>query len=214
EATRPDHQFWDEFLPQQQHELVEQEVQHQFYPARDNVPPSLVWTFVDATANLSDLQPPPFGLRFNAHYGEPIVVRIHNNLPVENHGFGINQTSTHLHNGHTASESDGGPTHFYDAGLFKDFHYLNVRAGFASNVLTSALNGRTVRGDVRETMSFLWFHDHRFSFTAQNVHKGLVGFYTLFSDDIALDTGKETTGLMLPSGEFDIPMVFIDRTFD
>jgi FtsP/CotA-like multicopper oxidase with cupredoxin domain len=215
EAARPDHQFWDQFLPKKQLELVEREVQHQFYPAVDGVPASPVWTFVDATATTPSNAEVPFGLRINAGYGEPMVVRVHNALPSENHGFGINQTSTHLHNGHTASESDGGPTHFYDAGLFKDNHYLNVRAGFASNVPSSALNGGpTVQGDVRETMSFLWFHDHRFSFTAQNVHKGLVGFYTLFSSDIGLDTGDETTGLRLPSGEFDIPMVFIDRTFD
>jgi FtsP/CotA-like multicopper oxidase with cupredoxin domain len=128
--------------------------------------------------------------------------------------FGINQTSTHLHNGHTASESDGGPIQFYDFGQFKDFHYANARAGFSNTHPTSSLNGRMVIGDVHETMSFLWFHDHRFDFTAQNVYKGLVSFYTLFSDDIALDTGDETTGLRLPSGLYDIPMIFADKVFD
>src|SRR5262249_5094734 len=133
-APRPDHQFFAQFPPQKEYELFEREVQYQFYPAVDRVPTSPVWTFLDANAPEPDpAHPAPLGLRFNARYGEPIVVRIHNDLPANNHGFGINQTSTHLHNGHTASESDGGPTHFYDAGLFKDFHYLNVRAGFASN---------------------------------------------------------------------------------
>jgi FtsP/CotA-like multicopper oxidase with cupredoxin domain len=211
EARTEDHQFFDQFPPQQEHEYVEREIQHQFFPVIDGVPTSPVWTFVDATRN--DVVP-PLGLRVNASYGVPLVIRIHNALPAENHGFGINQTTTHLHNGHTASESDGGPVRFFDAGHFFDYHYLNVRAGFASNVLTSALNGHTVQGDVHETMSFLWFHDHRFGFTSQNVHKGLVGFYTLFSADVALDTGDETTGLRLPSGDFDIPMVLIDRTFD
>src|SRR5262249_21133750 len=158
--------------------------------------PSTIWTFCDSD---DPTQNPTGPLRIKAHYGEPIVVRNHNVLPEENNGFGINQTSTHLHNGHTASESDGGPTHFYDAKLFKDYHYPNVRAGFASSHPTSKLtdNGPEVRGDVRETLSFLWFHDHRFDFTAQNVYKGLVGLYTLFSDDIGLDTGDETTGLRL-----------------
>jgi len=137
-----------------------------------------------------------------------------NALPEENNGFGINQTSTHLHNAHNASEADGGPTQFYDAEHFKDFHYPNVRAGFASTHPTSTLNGFTVLGDVRETLGFCWFHDHRFDFTAQNVYKGLVGFYTLFSDDIGLDTGDETTGLRLPSGAYDLPMVFGDKVFD
>jgi FtsP/CotA-like multicopper oxidase with cupredoxin domain len=211
EARTEEHQFFDQFPPQQEHELVEREVQHQFYPAIDGVPASPVWTFLDATQSPAV---PPVGLRINARYGQPLVVRIHNALPAGNHGFGINQTTTHLHNGHTASESDGGPTRFFDAGHFFDYHYPNVRAGFASNVPTSTLNGHTVLGDVHETMSFLWFHDHRFGFTSQNVHKGLVGFYTLFSDDVALDTGDETTGLRLPSGDFDIPMVLVDRTFD
>jgi FtsP/CotA-like multicopper oxidase with cupredoxin domain len=217
EAVRPDHQRWTAFGGQSdtapgftgpQYEIIEQAVEHDFYPVSDKVPPSTIWTFVDATNRNTG------PLRINAHYGQPAVVRIHNDLPEENNGFGINQTSTHLHNGHTASESDGGPTHFYDAKQFKDFHYPNVRAGFASTHPTSTLNGVVVPGDVRETMSFLWFHDHRFDFTSQNVYKGLVDFYTLFSDDIQLDTGNETTGLRLPSGPYDIPMVFADKVFD
>ncbi|HSC72299.1 MAG TPA: hypothetical protein VLH58_13155, partial [Candidatus Methylomirabilis sp.] len=226
ETLRPDHQRWTEFggapvgpgFTGTEYEIVELPVQNDFYPAVDGQPPSTLWTFVDATtlggnplnSSLRNVRP----LWIQARYGQPIVLRIHNALPVANNGFGINQTTTHLHNGHHASESDGGPVQFYDAGHFKDFHYANARAGFASTHPTSSLNGKTVIGDVHETMSFLWFHDHRFGFTAQNVHKGLVGFFTYFSDDIALDTGDETTGLRLPSGEFDIPMVFIDRTFD
>src|SRR5207245_3287356 len=226
ETNRPDHQRWTEFggaaagpgFASTQYELVEMAVQNDFYPDIDGQPPSTLWKYVDATtlgrnplnANLSNVAP----VWIQARYGAPVVLRIHNALPTENHGFGINQTTTHLHNAHNASESDGGPVQFYDAGIFKDFHYPNVRAGFSATHPTTTLNGRTVIGDVLETMSFLWFHDHRFGFTAQNVHKGLVGFYTCFSDDIDLDSGDETAGLGLPSGDFDIPMVFIDRTFD
>src|SRR5207245_6581072 len=131
---------------------------------------SIIWRYVDATnGNVGPL--------IKAKYREPIVVRFHNALPADNQGFGINQTTTHLHNGHTASESDGGPTKFYDAGHFKDHHYANVRAGFASTHPMSALpirsdgsgNGKMVPGDVKETMSFLWFHDHRFDVTTQTV---------------------------------------------
>ena len=208
EASRPDHQRWEQFLPKKQYQLVEKAVMHNFYPAVDGVGAYPVWTFTDATSGA--VAP----LRIYGRYGEPIIVRIHNALPADNHGFGINQTSTHLHNAHNASESDGGPTHFYDSGRFKDYHYPNVRAGFASTHPFTTLNGRTVLGDVRETISFQWFHDHRMDFTAQNVYKGLVSFYTLFSDDINLDTGDETTGLRLPSGDYDIPMIFIDMAYD
>lgn len=217
DPPRPDHQFWERFggsaegpgFSGPQYELIERERLHNYYPAIDGVGANnRIWTFEDATNG-------NFGaLRLNAHYGTPVLVRIHDALPEANGGFGCNQSSTHLHNGHTGSESDGGPFHFYGPGQFKDYHYCNVRAGFASTHPTSTLNGVEVPGDVRETMSFLWFHDHRVGFTAQNVYKGLAAFYTLFSDDINLDTGDETTGLRLPSGEFDIPMILTDKLFD
>ena len=212
ETYRPAHQRWEEFLPKEMYESVEQEVQANFYPERDHVPASPVWTFVERSTGAVG------PLRIKAQYGTPIVHRIHNALPADNKGFGQNVTTTHLHNGHNASESDGGPLQGYIAGRFKDFHWPNVRAGFSTltHATTTAPNGRTVLGDYRETMSFLWFHDHQHDFTAQNTYKGLASFYTLFSDDILLDTIDETTagGLHLPSGEFDIPMLFQDKVFD
>lgn len=199
EAPRANHQKWSQFLPQRTYEMEQVAVDEQFYPAVDGVPTSRTWRFRDTVnGNLNPI--------IRADYGVPIVVRNWNRLPVENDGFGINQTTTHLHNGHTASESDGGPVDFYDAGLFKDYHYPNVRAGFAST--------HPVLGDVRETMSFLWFHDHRFDFTAANVYKGLASMYLLFSADQNQDTGNEATGFRLPSGNYDIPMIFADKVFD
>src|SRR5437867_6374331 len=177
EATRDAHQRWTEFggstttpgFAGPQYEIVQQAVSHDFYPLINGVSSSTIWRFVDGTnGNVGPL--------IKAKYGEPIVVRLHNALPADNagnHGFGINQTTTHLHNGHTASESDGGPTKFYDTGHFKDHHYANVRAGFSSTHPMTTLNGKTVPGDFKETLSFLWFHDHRFDFTSQNVYKGL-----------------------------------------
>ena len=202
EAPRADHQRWAQFLPQKTYELEQVAVDQQFYPLVDGVPTSRTWRFRDTVnGNVNPI--------IRARYGEPIVVRNWNRLPAnpaDNGGFGINQTTTHLHNGHTASESDGGPVDFYDVGKFKDYHYPNVRAGFAST--------HAPLGDLRETMSFLWFHDHRFDFTAANVYKGLASMYLLFSDDQNQDTGDETTGFRLPSGAYDIPMIFADKLFD
>src|SRR5215831_9271410 len=54
EASRDFHQRWTEFggtaagFTGPQYELIEQEVEHDFYPAQDRVPSSPVWTFVDA----------------------------------------------------------------------------------------------------------------------------------------------------------------------
>jgi FtsP/CotA-like multicopper oxidase with cupredoxin domain len=112
--------------------------------------------------------------------------------------------TTHLHNGHTASESDGNPLDFFEIGHFYDQHYPNVLAGFAS---TNEPNG-----DINESLSTLWYHDHRVDFTSQNTYKGLVGFYLLFNQ---FDTGNEETGFRLPSyPQFDIPLAFADKFFD
>ena len=78
-------------------------------------------------------------------------------------------------------------------------------AGFSDPQFSGA------NGDVRESLSTLFYHDHRVDFTAQNVYKGLVGQYLLFNQ---FDTGDETTGFHLPSGQFDVPMMFGDKVFD
>jgi FtsP/CotA-like multicopper oxidase with cupredoxin domain len=147
------------------------------------------------------------GPTYVAKYGRPVLVRNFNDLPPlgQNGGFGLPSVSTHLHNGHTPSESDGGPCFFFERGQFYDQHYPNVLAGVLS---THQSQG----GDVNESMSTLWYHDHRVDFTSQNVYKGLAGFYLLFNDK---DTGNEGSGFHLPSfPEFDIPMIFADKVVD
>lgn len=141
------------------------------------------------------------GPLYVARYHEPILVRNFNRLPTNNGGFGKNSVTTHLHNGHTPSESDGGPCMYFENGQFYDQHYPNVLAGVKS---THAAVG----GDIKESMHTLWYHDHRVDFTAQNVYKGLFGQYLLFNE---FDTGDETTGFRLPSfPQYDIPMMFND----
>src|SRR5256886_2077859 len=145
------------------------------------------------------------GPLYVARYGEPILVRNFNQLPTNNGGFGKPSVTTHLHNGHTPSESDGNPIDFFEIGHFYDQHYPNVLAGFSTQPFAPT-------GDINEAMSTLWYHDHRVDFTAQNVYKGLAGFYLLFDQ---FDTGDEGTGFHLPSfSKFDIPMMFADKCFD
>jgi len=134
-------------------------------------------------------------------------VRNFNDLPANNGGFGLASATTHLHNGHTPSESDGNPCDFFERGHWYDQHYPNVLAGVLS---THQAQG----GDINESMSTLWYHDHRVDHTAQNVYKGLYGYYLLFNDK---DNGDETNpnGFRLPSfPEFDIRMDFADKVLD
>ncbi len=184
--TRP-HQALTLYPPQKLYEVHQVEAQHSWHP---QLPTQPVWGF-------DGIVPGP---TYHARYGEPILVRNFNDLPQDHVGFGIPQVTTHLHNHHTPSESDGFACDFYpfEIGgpeLFYDQHYPNILAG----------------GDIRESLSTLWYHEHRVDFTAENVYKGLAGFFFLFNE---FDTGDESTGFRLPSGDFDIPLFLADKLFD
>jgi FtsP/CotA-like multicopper oxidase with cupredoxin domain len=192
EGRTRDHQAFTQFAPQKFYEVHQREALLSVHP---QLPPQKLWTFNGTVP----------GQTYVARYGEPILVRNYNDLPANNGGFGKQSVSTHLHNGHTPSESDGFPTDFFEVGQYYDHHYPNVLAGVNSTHIQQG-------GDINESMSTLWYHDHRLDFTAQNTYKGLAGFYLLFNHK---DTGDETTGFRLPSyPQFDIPMMFIDRNFD
>ncbi len=188
--TRP-HQALLTKPPQKLYEVHQRELLTSMHP---QLPQQRLWTYNGTFP----------GQTYVARYGEPILVRNFNDLPANNGGFGIQSVSTHLHNGHTPSESDGFPTDFFGQTKWYDQHYPNVLSGFASS--------HAPDGDIKESMSTLWYHDHRVDFTAQNNYKGLAGFYLLFNQ---FDTGNETTGFRLPSfPDFDVPMMFNDKNFD
>lgn len=192
--TRP-HQAWTRLPPRVFYEVHQQAFQHSFHP---DLPLNTVWGF--------DGRSP--GPTFRARYGRSFLVRQVNDLPQDHRGFGIPQVSTHLHNGHTPSESDGFPCDFFPKAIggperFYDHHYPNALPGFSRAFAPT--------GDRREPLGTSWYHDHRAEFTAQNVYRGLFGFYLHFNE---LDTGVETRGFRLPGGRFDVPMAFADRVFD
>jgi FtsP/CotA-like multicopper oxidase with cupredoxin domain len=204
--THP-HQSWNQFNPLNGNgDLYEVHQQAANVNMHPDLPLQPIWGFDGITP----------GPTYISHYGRPALVRNFNDLPDNNGGFGLNEVSTHLHNGHTPSESDGNPCDFFPNtqwpnSTFYDQHYLNVLAGFDSS--------HPPNGDIREALSTLWYHDHRIDFTSQNVYKGLVGFYLLYNE---FDTGNEMTGFRLPAvpnptkiiPDFDVPMMFTDKVFD
>ena len=166
------------------------------------LPAQTIWGYDDGSGPRSP------GPTYQAFYGTPQLTRNINSLPpttqANNTGFGMPQVTTHLHNAHNPSESDGNPCDFYPAGHFCDQYYPNVLAGFNSD--------HQPNGDINESLSTLWYHDHRVDFTSQNTYKGLMGFYCLFNQ---FDTGNEETGFRLPSfPQFDIPLAFADKVYD
>lgn len=179
-----------------------------------------------------------------ARYNEPILCRIHNDLPVDrelNNGFGRNEISTHYHNAHNGAESDGACNAYHFPGTFYDYHWSGMlarhdHASYSSKMDTlfkpddprastpTANGGREkVQGDFRELQGTMWFHDHRFFFTAENVHKGNFGAVNMYS---ALDRGNEGlndgVNLRLPSGtaeswgnlDYDVNLVVTNPALD
>jgi hypothetical protein len=179
------------FPPPRVYQMVQQAITVRQSP---DLPPQNIWGFNDGVHG--GISPGP---TYQANYGVPQMTRNINGLPplTQNGGFGMPSVTTHLHNAHNPSESDGNPCDFYGSGNFCDQYYPNVLAGFSSS--------NPPLGDINESLSTLWYHDHRVDFTSQNTYKGLVGFYLLFNQ---FDTGDEGTGFHLPSyPEFDIPLV-------
>lgn len=198
EAARADHQNFNQFFPFVQYDISIQPTLHQFDPA---IPPTYCWGY-------NGIYPGP---TFLGVYGLPSLVRFHNNLPVNHNGFGTNTHTTHLHNGHTASESDGFAADFWGPGFFKDHHYPNVYAGF---------NANPPIGDPLEAQYTYWYHDHRHSFTATNNYRGLNGMYLLFDqhdNGLGFPTGDgdqdDNVGLPGPYGLYDIPLNLTDKLF-
>lgn len=203
EAARADHQDWNQFFPYVQYDFSVQAGLHNFDPVGGAIPATYVWGY-------NGIYPGPTILNV---YGVPIVVRFRNNLPNPNIGFGTNTHTTHLHNGHTASESDGFASDFWAPGLFKDHHYPNVYAGF---------NANPPIGDPLEAQYTYWYHDHRHSFTAANNYRGLNGMYLLYDahdSGLGFPTGDgdsdpdDNLGLPGPYGFFDIPINLTDKLF-
>lgn len=179
-------QFYNIFPAVDFYEFDVKEVNYSFHP---DLPLNKMWGYDGL----------PSASKITAHYGRPVMVRFHNNLPKNHKGWASTSMTTHLHNGHTGSESDGFTTDFHGPGTYRDHHYPQMLSG----------------GDEREEQGTLWFHDHMMDFTSHNTYKGLAGLYTIFSEK---DSGDEqdTNGkaLRLPSGDYDIPLVFSDRQFD
>ena len=197
-----------------------------FHPLAPDQGPLALWTF-------NGTLPPKLII---GRYAEPILFREHNKLPVDksqNGGFGINTISTHEHNGHHGAENDGFTGAYFFPNEYYDYHWPIVLAGFTT-INTSATDpqaatpddfgGRTnIAGDWHETMSTHWFHDHMFSFTSQNVYKGMAGMFNIYS---AKDRGNEAindgVNLRLPSGtakswanlDYDVNIMLADKAWD
>ena len=165
---------------------------HSFHP---QLPPNSIWGY-------DGMAPGP---TFMARSGVPNLIRFVNDLP-DNDPVGIGEpiTAVHRHGGFQAPEDDGYPLDTFCRGQSRDYFYPNEPPPNPFELPNAEQNQE----------STMWYHDHAIDITAQNVYRGLAGFFLNFD---AVDSGNELApppALGLPSGEFDIPIVIQDRLFN
>ncbi|HLR09114.1 MAG TPA: multicopper oxidase [Bacillota bacterium] len=142
------------------------------------------------------------GPLFDIERGRPIKVKWDNNLP-SRHILPVDQsihnvanepkvrTVTHLHGAESRPEDDGYPEAWYTRG------FRHVGSFFEKKVYDYANEQRPAT---------LWYHDHTMGLTRLNVYAGLVGMYII--------RGKEEKALNLPDGDYEIPLLIADRSFN
>lgn len=117
-------------------------------------------------------------------------------LPIDTSLHGVNdspevRTVVHLHGANVASESDGHPESWYTQNFEQTGPYFKRKVHAYTN---------------HQPAATLWYHDHTMGLTRLNVVAGLAGFYLLRD---ALDEK-----LNLPKGDYEIPILLQDRTFN
>lgn len=229
------HQRWNEFLPKVGYVMSLGQVAsgYGFHPGMPAQGPNAVWCYGSGAYGTRGTLPAPL---FKIRYGEPVLTRIYNSLPTDrtkNGGFGRNETAVHNHNAHNGSGSDGAQNAHFFPGQFYDYHWGTCLARHdtintgATDLRASGIDNNGVpvpiAGDYRELQSTLWFHDHRFFFTAENVYKGNHGMLNYYSGP---DRGNEAMddgiNLRLPSGsrlpwgniDFDVNLIISDFATD
>ncbi|MBI2319045.1 MAG: multicopper oxidase domain-containing protein [Betaproteobacteria bacterium] len=170
-----------------------------------------------------------------------------------NGGFGRQEPAIHNHNGHNSSDSDGAQNCHFFPGQYYDYNYslmlarrdaglkdsrgrdldklLRVKRG-DPRCSTPTDDGGIIQlpGDFREIQGSLWFHDHRISYTSENVYKGFAALLEYFSgtdrgyERPLGNTAADKVNLRLPSGwrnkktwgnrDFDIYLAIQDVAFN
>ena len=103
-------------------------------------------------------------------------------------------TVTHLHGGHTESDSDGLPEAWFTP------NFVEVGDTFVK---------QNYRYHNDQEAGTLWYHDHALGITRLNVYAGLAGFYLLRDNNEQGFINNDN----LPSGDYEIEIVIQDRMF-
>jgi spore coat protein A, manganese oxidase len=149
-----------------------------------DVPPTRWWSY----------GPDPLAPVIEARSGEPIQIRWVNNLPTKHflpidhslHGCGRDIPDVR-----TATHLHGARTASKDDGYPDDW--------FASG------QSRVCTYPLQQDATALWYHDHAMGLTRLNTYAGLFGMFLI--------RDQEEDALHLPSGKYEVPLIFCDRDF-
>ncbi len=132
----------------------------------------------------------PVRLTFvNALTSNPLAHAVDTGAPgAERSDRSAPRTSLHLHGGRSQPRYDGHPLDWFRPGQHKTYRYGN-----------------------QQEASTAWFHDHAVGTTRLNIYAGLAGSF-LIRDP--WDDGTRSNGPGLPSGEFELPLVLQDKSFN
>ena len=136
----------------------------------------------------------------------------------------------HVHGAHTTEDSDGYPEAWYLPATATGVNWL-------TGTFFDIYNARYGQGWTPGTATFkypntqratsLWYHDHTLGMTRLNVYAGPAGFYLIRGgpDDVVIDSSTGGTADLPgpapgtnqnpvdPTGIYEIPIVFQDRSF-
>jgi spore coat protein A, manganese oxidase len=108
---------------------------------------------------------------------------------------------THLHGSETQSYYDGTPNEWFTANGIHGTEYYTYEKTDPNAAVYYYPN--------EQPSGTLWYHDHALGLTRLNVMSGLAGFY-LIRD---LNSSSDYVASLLPTGNYEMPLVIQDRTF-
>ncbi|WP_415273377.1 outer spore coat copper-dependent laccase CotA [Bacillus siamensis] len=166
-----------------------------FHKLHRDLPPTRLWGY-------NGLFPGP---TIDVNQGESIYVKWMNDLP-DKHFLPVDhtihhsesghqepdvRTVVHLHGGETPPDSDGYPEAWFTRDFKETGPYFEKEVYHYPNKQRGAL---------------LWYHDHAMTATRLNVYAGLAGMYIIRE--------RKEKQLKLPAGEYDVPLMILDRTLN
>jgi len=173
------------------------------FEANQGIPIQVKWTndLVDTSGNpLVNL----FKVDPTIHWANPNNMEMPNPATASEFPFGYTDAqspvpiSIHLHGGETPSASDGNPLAWWTANGLHGPDY--------NTAVPTDMNSAIMIYPNQQPPTTLWYHDHSLGITRLTVMSGLAGFYLLNGIEDPIAT-------LLPSGEYEIPLVIQDRTF-